>query len=122
MQGFKDFLMRGNLVELAVAFIMGAAFGEVVKTFTKVVLGFISKVLGGEPNFDAVTLAGVPVGAFLTAVVSFVIVAAVVYFIIVKPVNAWRERTQVPAEEGDSELSLLAEIRDLLSTEGKTLA
>ena len=57
LKGFKDFVMRGNLIELAVAFIVGAAFATVVKTFTDVVMGFIGKA-GGQPDFGKVTLAG----------------------------------------------------------------
>ena len=77
VKGFKDFVMRGNLVELAVAFIIGVAFATVVKAFTDVVLSLIGKV-GGNPDFNSIQPGGVPVGAFLTAAVAFLIVAAVV--------------------------------------------
>ena len=118
MKGFKDFLMRGNLLEVAVAFVIGGAFGKVVESFTKLFMDLISKLLGGEANFDSVTVAGIAIGPFITAIVNFVIVAAVIYFLIVKPVNAIRERNK-PAEEAveTTEIDLLVEIRDLLAVQ-----
>ena len=118
MRGFKDFLMRGNLLEVAVAFVIGGAFGKVVESFTKLFMDLISKLLGGEANFDSVTVAGIAIGPFITAIVNFVIVAAVIYFLIVKPVNAIRERNK-PAEEAveTTEIDLLVEIRDLLAVQ-----
>ena len=91
LKGFKDFIMRGNLVELAVAFIIGAAFALVVTTFTAVLMGFIGKI-GGQPDFSAVTIADVKVGDFINAVISFLIVAAVVYFFVVTPYNKLQAR------------------------------
>ena len=117
MKGFKDFLMRGNLVELAVAFIMATAFAKVVETFTAVVMDVIGK-LGGTPDFSSVSIAGISIGAFLTALVAFVIMAAVVYFGIVKPYEAAKTRFSKPVEEavaGPSSEELLVEIRDLLA-------
>jgi large conductance mechanosensitive channel len=78
LKGFKDFIMRGNLVELAVAFIIGTAFALVVSTFTAVILSLISKVVGDGVNFDEWEPGKVPVGTFVTALISFLIVAAVV--------------------------------------------
>lgn len=115
MQGFRDFVLRGNLVELAVAFIMGAAFNGVVESFTNILLSLISKVLGGPPNFDAFMPGGVPVGPFLTQIVSFLLIAFVVYFALVKPVNAIRERISKQADPEVKETDLLTEIRDLLA-------
>ena len=86
VQGFKEFILKGNLVELAVAFIMGLAFASVVSTFTDVLMGFIGKA-GGEPDFSTVELAGVNVGLFINAVISFLIVAAVLYFLVITPYN-----------------------------------
>ncbi|WIY82881.1 large conductance mechanosensitive channel protein MscL [Propionimicrobium sp. PCR01-08-3] len=118
MRGFKDFIMRGNLIELAVAFIMGAAFNSVVEAFTNIVLSLISMVLGGPPNFDDWMPGGVPVGPFLTQLVGFVLVAAVVYFALVLPVNKLRERMDAdkePEADAATETELLVEIRDLLA-------
>lgn len=115
MKGFKDFVMRGNLVELAVAFIIATAFAAVVKTFTDMLLGIIGKA-GGKPDFNAFKPGGVPVGTFLTALVSFLIVAAIVYFFVVKPYEAAKARfskTEVDAAPNE-EIVLLREIRDAL--------
>ena len=120
MKGFKDFVMRGNLVELAVAFIIGAAFATVVKAFTDVVLSLIGKV-GGNPDFNNIKPGGVPVGAFLTATVAFLIVAAVVFFFVVKPYEAAKarfNRTEVDAAP-DEDVVLLTQIRDLLSDQAR---
>lgn len=117
MKGFRDFLLRGNLVELAVAFIMAAAFGAVVTTFTQLVMNVIGK-LGGTPDFSTVAIAGVNIGEFITAVIAFVVMAAVVYFGIVKPYEKLRSVfTKPEAEEPGAPTSeeLLTEIRDLLA-------
>jgi large conductance mechanosensitive channel len=117
VKGFRDFVMRGNLVELAVAFVMGAAFASVVKAFTDLLIGAISKVLGGEPNFNDIQPGGLPLGAFLTALVTFLIVAAVVYFFVVKPYEAARERFVKGEEDAapPEDVQVLKEIRDLLA-------
>jgi large conductance mechanosensitive channel len=115
MSGFKNFILKGNLVELAVAFIMAASFGAVVKEFTAVLLGFIGKV-GDNPNFNSVELAEVNVGVFITAVVSFLILAAVVYFFVVTPYQKAKERFFPTDAAGPTEAELLVQIRDLLAT------
>ena len=120
MKGFKAFVMRGNLVELAVAFIIGAAFATVVKAFTDVVLSLIGKV-GGNPDFNNIKPGGVPLGAFLTATVAFLIVAAVVFFFVVKPYEVAKarfNRTEVDAAP-DEDVVLLTQIRDLLSDQAR---
>ena len=118
MKGFKDFIMRGNLVELAVAFIIGVAFATVVSTFTDVVLSLIGKV-GGNPDFTNIKPGGVPLGAFLSAAVAFLIVAAIVFLFVVKPYEAAKARfTKTPAESAAApDIILLTQIRDLLSAE-----
>lgn len=116
MQGFKEFLMRGNLVELAVAVIIGAVFAEVVKTFTKILTDFIG-FFGGTPDFSSVNIAGINIGNFINATITFVITAAVVYFFVVKPYNAMRDRFKKREEEAPAAPTseeLLTEIRDLL--------
>ena len=117
MKGFKDFIMRGNLVEIAVAFIIAGAFGAVVTAFTAVVLEAIAKA-GGAPNFDEWAPGGfTTVGPFLTALVAFIILAFIVYFFIVKPYEAAKERLypkEPEAETVDPNTELLTEIRDLL--------
>ena len=113
MKGFKDFIMRGNLIELAVAFIMAGAFAKVVEAFITIVMDLLGK-LGGTPDFNNWKPGDVPVGAFLTVLVSFLVLAFVVYFAMVKPYEAAKARFAKPADAEDTELSLLAEIRDEL--------
>lgn len=117
LKGFKDFLMRGNIVDLAVAVVIGTAFAAVVKAFVDVIMGLIGKI-GGQPDFNGWTPLGIPFGAFITALISFVIIAAIVYFVVVVPMNKLAERrakgiepeTDAPSEE----VALLTEIRDSL--------
>jgi large conductance mechanosensitive channel len=116
LRGFKDFIMRGNLVELAVAFVIGAAFATVVKAFTDMLMGFIGKV-GGQPDFSSVTIADVNVGNFINSVIAFLIVAAVIYFFVVTPYNTLQARMASGDEPAPPapDIALLTEIRDLLA-------
>lgn len=121
MAGFKDFLMRGNLIDLAIAFILGASFGEVVKAFTKIILDVIG-LIGGNPNFDTVAIGPINVGVFITAVMSFVILAAIVYFGVIKPYERMVARIAKPIDGvvyRKTTEDLLAEIRDLLRSQAK---
>jgi large conductance mechanosensitive channel len=118
VKGFRDFLMRGNLVELAVAVIIGTAFTAVVKAFTDMLTDLIGKV-GGVPDFSSTSFYGISVGAFVTAVLSFVLTAAVVYFLVVIPYNRVSARLKELEEQPESAPAvtsedLLTEIRDLL--------
>ena len=117
MSGFRKFLLQGDLVSLAVAFVIGGAFATVVKAFVAIIMDLIGKA-GGTPNFSSYTPGGVHVGAFLTAVVAFVILAAVVYYFVVVPYTRAKERffPTPPAAEGATTESLLVEIRDLLAS------
>ena len=120
MTGFKNFILRGNLVELAVAFIMATAFAAVVTSVVAIIMDLIGKI-GGTPNFSKYTPNGVHVGAFLTALISFLVIAAVVYFLIVKPYTVAKERWFPSPEPGTPEdVKLLQEIRDLLAQRGGT--
>lgn len=114
MKGFKDFLMRGNLVELAVAFVLAIAFAAVVQAFVTIIMDLLGKI-GGSPNFSGYVPGGVHVGLFLTALIAFIIVAAVVYFLVVKPYTVARARFMQDDDEV-TELDLLTEIRDSLRT------
>ena len=115
MSGFKSFLLRGNLVELAVAFIMGAAFTAVVTATVELILSLVGKI-GGQPDFDGWEPAGLPVGAWVTAVVSFLILSTVVYAMIVLPYTRARERFfPEESEVVPADVALLQEIRDLLA-------
>ena len=120
MAGFKDFLLRGNVVDLAVGVIIGAAFGGIVDSAVKDVITPIIGMLGGQPDFSAIKLGAIGVGSFVNAIIAFVIKAAVVYFVIVKAFMALTMRLQ-PAAPAPSappppspEVVLLKEIRDLL--------
>jgi len=116
MTGFSNFILRGNLVELAVAFIMGLAFASVVTATVRVIMDLIGR-LGGTPNFSAYKPGGVHLGAWFTTLVAFLILSAVVYFLIVKPYTAAKQRyfpDEAPGEPAD--IALLTEIRDLLAS------
>ncbi len=115
MTGFKNFILKGNLVELAVAFIMGLAFAAVVTATVALIMDIIGKV-GGQPDFSDYSPGGVSVGAWITALISFLILAAVVYFFIVMPYTKAKER-YFPADEPGTpaDVELLTQIRDLLA-------
>ena len=125
INGFKEFIMKGNVIDLAVAVVIGAAFGAVVTSLVENVLMPLISALVGSPNFDdfaKVTINGNEIlfGVFLTALVNFLLIAAAVYFAIVLPMNKLfkrRERKlelQEEAEEVDPQVALLTEIRDSL--------
>ena len=119
MKGFRDFVLRGNLVELAVAFIIAAAFAAVVKAFTDFLLEAIGKATGGADfNFDDWAPGGwSTVGPLLTALVAFLIMAFVLYFFVVTPYEHAKERfypDEPDADTKDPNTELLREIRDSL--------
>jgi large conductance mechanosensitive channel len=121
MKGFREFLMRGNVVDLAVAVVIGAAFGAVVAAFATDFIGGLIGAIGGSPDFGnagpTVNDSKIVIGSTITALINFVIVAAVVYFVVVVPMKKLSERrgqadadTPAPSDEA----VLLTEIRDLL--------
>lgn len=126
LRGFRDFVLRGNIVELAVAVVIGTAFAALVAGFTDNVVNPILAAAGGGgdiPGFgvfirDGIASTFVDVGAVLAAVVQFLLTAAVVYLVFVLPMNrlsAMRQRGEVPAEQAPApDIKLLTEIRDLL--------
>ena len=120
MTGFKNFLLRGNLVELAVAFIMAGAFAKVVEATVKVIMDLLGKA-GGTPDFSSYNWNGISIGDWLTALVAFVIMAAIVYFAIVTPYTKAKEKFFPAKEEEDEgapeDVVLLQEIRDLLAAQ-----
>lgn len=101
LKGFRDFILRGNVVDLAVAFIMGAAFNAIVTSMVKDVMMQFIAAAGGKPDFAALKfyVNGTPImiGNFLNATVSFLIVAFVVYFFMVLPINALIAKFKGPA-------------------------
>ncbi|HEX3005027.1 MAG TPA: large conductance mechanosensitive channel protein MscL [Angustibacter sp.] len=129
LKGFKDFLMRGNVVDLAVAVVIGAAFGAVVKALVDDVVSPLIAAIFGKPDFSNVWIvdangAKFLFGAFITAVINFVLIAAAVYFVIVAPMNrlaAMRKAGIEPEPAAPAEdILLLTEIRDLLARQGGT--
>ena len=121
IKGFRDFLMRGNIVDLAIAVVIGGAFTAIVTQLTKSFIEPLIKVFGGGGiHGGAFVIRGITFdwAAFVNAVINFVIVAAVLYFFIVVPMNrilAKRKREEVAAPSVTPEdVALLQEIRDLL--------
>jgi large conductance mechanosensitive channel len=114
MSGFKTFLLRGNLVETAVALIMALAFAAVVTEFTAMLMGFIGKIFD-QPDFQSAEVAGVNVGLFINALIAFVILAAIVYFLVVVPYTRAKEKYFPEEASGPTEAELLTEIRDALT-------
>jgi large conductance mechanosensitive channel len=98
LKEFRQFLLRGNLVDLAIAVVLGAAFGAVVTALVKDLITPLIAAIGGQPDFGdldfTVNSSRFAYGDFLNALISFVIISAVVFFLIVKPVNALMERFQ----------------------------
>jgi large conductance mechanosensitive channel len=122
---FREFLLRGNVVDLAVAVILGAAFGAVITSFVEDLLTPLLAAVGGEPDFAGLTFtingSRFRYGEFINAVLSFVIIGAAVFFVVVKPVNALMARRKAGVEpEPESppeDVVLLGEIRDLLKAQ-----
>jgi large conductance mechanosensitive channel len=126
---FKDFAMKGNLVDIAVAFVMGGAFGSVITSFTEGVVSPLIGMIGGadfSKNMfilkDAITDASgkitseavaVKYGDFLTAVINFIIVAFIM-FVIIKAINSMKKKEEETPAEPSSTDKLLIEIRDAL--------
>jgi len=127
LRGFKDFILRGNVVDLAVAVVIGAAFATIVTAFTDSIIKPLINAItpASSPGLGVTLIAGkdstyVDFAAVITAAINFLIVAAVIYFVIVLPVNVIQERRRRGEEAGPAEpteVELLAEIRDLLSAQ-----
>ena len=107
LKEFKDFLLRGNIVELAVAFVMGVAFGALVNSFVNNLVMPIVAMIIGKPDFSNLTFtindAVFRYGAFITDTITFIATAAAVFFFVVKPMNAITARTRKPGEEAISD-------------------
>lgn len=126
LKGFKEFIMRGNVIDLAVGVVIGSAFTAIVTAFTDSLLEPLLNTIGGAEvtglGFEIIS--GNPstyldFAAVITAVINFLLVAAVVYFVIVAPMNKFNElreaRLETSAEPEVTEADLLTEIRDLLA-------
>ncbi|WP_287861927.1 large conductance mechanosensitive channel protein MscL [Corynebacterium sp.] len=126
LEGFKKFIMRGNVMELAVAVIIGGAFTAIVTAFTSGIVEPVLALFGGSPEFglgfhlrEGNPATFVNLGSILTAIVNFLIIAAVIYFLMIMPMNKLAEMNArrkgiEPEEAAATETELLAEIRDLL--------
>ena len=103
LKEFRDFLLRGNIVDLAVAFVLGVAFGVVVNSLVNNLLMPVVAMIIGKPDFSDLTFtindAVFRYGAFITDVITFVATAAAIFFFVVKPVSAVMARTATPTEE-----------------------
>jgi large conductance mechanosensitive channel len=122
IKGFKDFILRGNVVDLAVAIVIGSAFATVINAFVVGIIGGILGAIGGSPNFGAagfrINDSLINIGLVINAIIYFVIVAAAIYFLVIVPVNHLAERRkrgeEPEAAAPTEEILLLQEIRDLL--------
>ncbi|MCC9308816.1 large conductance mechanosensitive channel protein MscL [Kitasatospora sp. RB6PN24] len=125
LKGFKKFIMRGNVVDLAVAFVMGAAFVAVVNSLVNDLLTPLIAAIFGKQDFSALTFtlhhSVFRYGAFINALISFILIAAALYFFVVAPMNAYNDHKRrkaglPPAEDPLTEVELLTQMRDLLRT------
>lgn len=121
LSGFKEFITRGNVIDLAVGLIVGTAFTGVVNALVNsILMPAIARVFG-SPNFDNwLAFGDIKIGVFITAVINFLLIAAALYFCIVMPINKMNERrnaklaVEEEVEEEAAEVALLKEIRDAL--------
>ena len=111
-KGFKTFILRGNVIDLAVAVVIGAAFGAVITSFVTNVLTPLIAAIAGKPDFSYLIAhlhgAEIKYGLFLNALISFVLVAAAIYFFLIAPMNAWAERRrrgEAPADPSTKKCS-----------------
>ncbi|SDE94361.1 large conductance mechanosensitive channel [Thermus arciformis] len=121
LKGLRDFLMRGNVVDLAVAVVVGTAFNQVVNSLVADVITPLIGALGGAPDFSSIKLGPIALGKFLNALINFLIVGTAVYFLVVVPMQTMQSRLQKKAEEAPSappeppeEVKLLREILEEL--------
>jgi large conductance mechanosensitive channel len=122
LRQFRDFLLRGNVIDLAVAVVIGAAFGAVVTSLVADIITPLIAAIGGKHDFSALSFringSEFRYGSFINAVISFLIVAAAIFLLVVKPVGELMERRkrglEPEAEAVPEDVALLAEIRDLL--------
>ncbi|OFJ55719.1 large-conductance mechanosensitive channel protein MscL [Mycolicibacterium grossiae] len=120
LKGFKEFLARGNIVDLSVAVVIGTAFTALVKSFTDSIITPLTSRIGAsgtDVGILKISIGGgqtIDLNVLVSATINFVLVAAVVYFLVVTPYNRLRRKGEVEQAQ-DTELSILTEIRDLLA-------
>ena len=116
LKGFRDFISKGNVLDLAVGVIIGAAFGAIVNSLVKDVLTPAIGQIGGQPDFSAIKAGPVLLGNFLNAVVSFLLIAVALYVFIIVPFNKFAKKKEAAPPPPSEEVVLLREIRNLLAT------
>jgi len=119
VKGFKDFVMRGNVIDLAVAFVIGVAVAALIGSIVDWIITPLIAAIFGEPDLSSVGTFRIngalfSIGAVLTALINFLAIAAAVYFLIVLPMNKLRERHAKEEAAAPTEVDLLTEIRDAL--------
>jgi large conductance mechanosensitive channel len=122
LEGFKNFLMRGNVVDLAVGVIIGGAFGAITASLVADVFTPLLGMIFGVHDFSSIVFGagadgkgGVMIGKFINAIINFIMVAGAVYFFVVVPMNAMKKPEALAAPAGPTpDQALLSEIRDLL--------
>jgi large conductance mechanosensitive channel len=111
---FKDFIIKGNAISLAVGVIIGAAFGKFVTAFTTGIVEPLLKAIGGNPEV-ALKIWIFDIGIIISALISLIITGAILFFIFIRPMNKLMKKEAPPAPAASAEEKLLIEIRDLLS-------
>ena len=123
LKGFRDFVLRGNVIELAVAVVIATAFNDLVKAFVNNIINPVLGKVFGKPDFSSFHPGDIGIGSFINALITFLLVALAVYYFIVVPFNKldeMRRRGEVPVEEIPEDIQLLREIRDaLVRTDGR---
>ncbi|WP_063012230.1 large conductance mechanosensitive channel protein MscL [Nocardia kruczakiae] len=127
LKGFKDFLMRGNVIELATAVVMGTAFTAIVTSVTKGIVEPLLAVVGtnGQLGLGVQLVAGKPatfiaLGPIISAAINFLMVATVLYFVLILPMNTLQKRFSRKKKAVPTQTELLIEIRDLLAGRNET--
>jgi large conductance mechanosensitive channel len=115
LKGFREFILRGNVIDLAVGVIIGAAFGAIVDSLVKDVITPLIGIVAGQPDFSALMLGPLTIGMFINAVITFLLKAAGLYFLIVMPYNRFKKPAAAPPPNVQE--TLLREIRDLLAVQ-----
>jgi large conductance mechanosensitive channel len=120
LKGFREFIMRGNVVDLAVGVVIGVAFSGIVDSLVKDIITPIIGMVGGQPDFSAVKIGSVAIGNFINAIVAFLIKAVGIYFLIVLPFGRFAARLAAAPGPSPQE-QLLKEIRDLLQQQTREM-
>ncbi len=114
LKEFKEFAMKGNIVDLAVAVIIGGAFGKIISSLVDdIIMPIIGKVLGDASYFQTMTAGGIPIGRFIQAIFNFLIIAFVL-FMIIKAMNSVKKKEEAAPAAPAEDIVLLREIRDAL--------